>query len=123
VFGAFFVVALKIKARGRKMNVEEYAFLVSLPYLLEVKSGFYLNCRRQRGYFACYRLPGGCFVKYSVSATELPVAPDEVATAIQAPGRWIQRQNPYSNRKNNEGFEATVYSGGHAFMLGVASKM
>jgi hypothetical protein len=105
------------------MTVDEFAMLISSAKLLEVKSGFYENCDGQRGYFAVYRIPGNCFVKYSVSAVEFPIGPDEVALAIRAPKRWIQRENPYPNRKNNIGFEATVWSGGHAFMLGAASKV
>ena len=102
------------------MTVDEFADAISSPDLQQVESGFYSNCWGQLGYFACYRGPNGYF-KFSVSATESPIAPDEVAVALRAAGSWVQRAKPYSNRKGQEGFEATVHSGGHAFMLGVAA--
>ena len=105
------------------MNVDAFAVRISCIKLILVNCGFYTNSWGQRGYFAVYRIDGECFIKYSVSATEIPIQPDEVAVAIRAPGSRIQRAKPYLNRKGQQGFEATVLSGGHAFMLNAAPHM
>ena len=101
------------------MTVDEYALELRSTTLQFVQDGSYANVFGQIGYRAIYR-NGIYHVWYSISSTESPFAPDEVAMAITAPARWIQRENPYCNRKGNIGFEATVLSGGHAFMLGAA---
>ncbi len=103
------------------MNVDEYALGLQSPTLQFVEEGSYPNAFGQIGYWARYR-DATLYLWFSISSTESPFAPDEVAMAITAPTRWIQRENPYPNRKGNIGFEATVHSGGHAFMLGAANR-
>ena len=103
------------------MKVDEYALELQSRALGFVQEGHYSNAFGQVGYRAIYR-NGIYYLWYSVSSTESAFAPDEVAAAITAPKRWIQRENPYFNRKGNVGFEATVNSGGHAFMLGAADR-
>ncbi len=98
------------------MTVDDLAVLMITVELRLVRDGFYLNSYGQRGYFAEYQC-FGMFLKYSVSSTGIPFAPDEVSMAICAPRRWIQRANPYSNKNGQIGLEATVHSAGHAFML------
>jgi hypothetical protein len=103
------------------MKVDEYALELQSRALGFVQEGHYSNAFGQVGYRAIYR-NAIYYLWYSVSSTESAVAPDEVAAAITAPKRWIQRENLYVNRKGNVGFEATVNSGGHAFMLGAADR-
>ena len=103
------------------MTVDEYALRVKSPTLEFLQEGSYPNAFEQVGYWARYR-DGTLYLWYSISSTEAAFAPDEVAMAVTAPTRWIQRQNPYCNRKGNIGFEATVLSDGHAFMLGAADR-
>jgi len=103
------------------MIVDEYALELQSPALGFEQEGRYSNAFGQVGYRAIYR-NAIYYLWYSVSSTESAFAPDEVATAITAPNRWIQRENPYFNKKGNVGFEATVNSGGHSFMLGAADR-
>ncbi|SRR6266702_3477589 len=103
------------------MTVDEYALELQSPALEFVQEGRYSNAFGRVGYRAIYK-NAIYYLWYSVSSTESGLAPDEVATAITAPERWIQRENPYFNRKSHVGFEATVNSGGHAFMLGAADR-
>ena len=103
------------------MIVDEYALELQSAALGFVREGHYSNAFGQMGYRAIYR-NAIYYLWFSVSSTETAFAPDEVATAITAPKRWIQRENPYFNRKGNVGFEATVNSGGHAFMPGAADR-
>jgi len=103
------------------MTVDEYALELQSGALGFVQEGRYSNAIGQVGCRAIYR-NAIYYLWYSVSSTESAFAPDEVATAITASKRWIQRENPYFNRKGNVGFEATVNSGGHAFMLGAADR-
>ena len=98
------------------MTTDELALFMRMSKLRLVKEGFYSNSCGQRGYFAEYQCLG-MFLKYSVSSTDFPFAPDEVSTAISAPERWIQRASSYSNKNGQTGLEATVHSAGHAFML------
>ena len=98
------------------MKIDDLAVFMRTSKLRLLREGFYLNSYGQRGYFAEYQC-FGMFLKYSVSSTDFPFAPDEVSTAISAPRRWVQRANPYSNKNGQTGLEATVHSAGHAFML------
>ena len=101
------------------MTVDDYADSLSAPELGFVQDGQYRNRAGQVGYRAIYR-DATRYLWFSVSSTEISIAPDEVAAAITAPERLIQRENPYWNGNGRQGFEATVHSGGHAFMLGAA---
>lgn len=101
------------------MTVDEFAEALGSKNLRFVEDGQYRNVWEQSGYWAIYRDAERC-LRFSVSATEIRLAADEVATAITAPGRYVARANPYLNRKGQLGFEATVHSGGHAFMLNAA---
>jgi hypothetical protein len=101
------------------VTVDEYAEALVSNGLQFVQDGQYSNAFGQLGYRAIYRCAER-YLWFSVSSTETPLAPDEVAVAIRASGRWIQRENPYLNRNGRQGFEATVHSGGHAFMLNAA---
>ncbi len=98
------------------MTIDDLALIMRRSELRLVREGFYSNSYGQRGYFAEYQC-FGMFLKFSVSSTDLAFAPDEVSMAISAPRRWIQRANPYLNKNGQTGLEATVHSGGHAFML------
>jgi hypothetical protein len=105
----------------QKMTVDEFAAELQSPTLQRVQEGFYSNDSGQVGYRATYRNET-LHLWFSISATETPFAPDEVTVAITAPTRWVRRENPYPNKRGSEGFEATVHSGGHAFMLGAARR-
>jgi hypothetical protein len=106
----------------REMTVDAFALGLKSPKLQFVQDGYYISkTSGQVGYWAIYR-NGEFYMWYSISATESSFAPDEVMVAITAPTRWVQRENPYDNKKENKGFEATVRSGGHAFMLGANSR-
>ena len=103
------------------MTVDEYALELQSPALGFVQEGRYSNAFGQMGYRAIYR-NAIYYLWYSVSSTQSAFAPDEVAMAITAPKRSIKRENPYFNKKGDMGFEATVKTGGHAFMLGAADR-
>jgi len=102
------------------MTIDDVAMLLRSPARQLLRQGFYSNQSGQSGYFAEYQVLDG-FVKYSVSATDFPFAPDEVFMAITGPRRWIQRANRYCNKRGRAGFEATVHSAGHAFMITAAT--
>jgi hypothetical protein len=91
------------------MTVDEYALELQSPALGFVQEGRYSNAFGQVGYRAIYR-NAIYYLWYSVSSTESAFAPDELATAITAPKRWIQRENPYFNRKGNVGFKVIGHS-------------
>ena len=101
------------------MTVDEYAEILLERRLQFVHDGYYLNKEGQTGYRATYQRSSAYFW-YSVSNSEAPIAPDEVARAITDPGRDIRRENRYFNRNLREGFEATVRAGDHSFMLSAA---
>jgi hypothetical protein len=101
------------------MTVDEFSEVLRRRTSEFVSEGLYENQFGQVGYRATYR-DGSRYLWFSISATETPLALDEVATAIIAPGRQITREYPYWNRNRQQGFEATVRCGGHSFMLGAA---
>jgi hypothetical protein len=100
------------------MTVDEYAELL-LGTLELVSDGYYQNKFGQTGYRAIYRSVRG-FCWYSVSGTEVAIAPDEVARAITDQDRNILRENSYLNGNYQPGFEATVSAAEHSFMLNAA---
>jgi hypothetical protein len=67
-----------------------------------------------RGYWADLWLDG-LWYHYSVSNTKNKISPVEVAEAIKSPGRIVTRSGPYNEGR---GWEATVGSGEHFYMLG-----
>ena len=103
------------KDETKPMTVDDFVTEIS-GVLRFIGDGYYHNKFGQMGYWARYR-NSIRYYSYSVSGIEVRLAPDEVALAISAPERLIQREYPYINRKGVLGFEATVLSIGHAFML------
>jgi hypothetical protein len=101
------------------MTVDEFADALISAALELLAEGQYENNLGTRGYWARYG-DGRRRLWYSVSGTETAIAPDEVRLAIQAPGRLVTREKPYLNGHGRRGFEATVFSGGRAFMLSAA---
>ena len=101
------------------MTVGEYAEVLSRGELELVEDGYYVNGRGQTGYRATYK-DSESYYWYSVSGSEVPFAPDEVAHAIIVPERDVLRENAYFNRNVQQGFEATVHAGEHWFMLNAA---
>ena len=94
------------------MTVGEFAQAIRSG---EVTDGSFYPWHRPRGYRAAVRV-GNLWYWYSVSNTDRKITPAEVADAItDCRLRRIQRSNPY---KNGRGFEATVWSGDHCYMLG-----
>jgi len=101
------------------MTVDIFAKVLRSFNLALVEDGHYCNRLGRTGYRATYK--DSCsYYWFSVSNTDAAFALDEVALAITASERVIQRENAYLNRKRSTGFEATVLSGGHAFMLNAA---
>lgn len=101
------------------MTVDDYAEALCSVTLEFVSEGYYRNQLGQVGYRAIYKEMSR-YLWFSVSGTEERFAPDEVATAIVARQRFVQRANAYFNRNGQAGFEATVLSGGRAYMLNAA---
>ncbi len=101
------------------MTVDEFAETLSRGGLQLVEDGQYQNKFGKIGYRTVYRDPVH-YYWFSVSGTDIAFALDEVALAIRAPGRQVMRENPYWNRNLQQGFEATVRSGEHCFMLNAA---
>ncbi len=100
-------------------TVNDFATKLSRNLVL-VKERQYRNKSGQVGYTVVYK---DSFRHYqiSVSNTDLPFALDEIVAALVAFDRKIQREYPYLNRRQSIGFEATVWSSGHAFMLTAAA--
>jgi hypothetical protein len=101
------------------MTVDQFAEILQGGELRLVHDGYYVNRFGQCGYRVMYKGPIA-YYSYRVSGTETPVAPDEVAHAITHPERNVSRENVYSNRNGQQGFEATVRAGDHSFMLNAA---
>lgn len=101
------------------MTVNDYAETLSRGELKFVEEGYYVNRKGQTGYRAIYQ-GSQAYFWYSVSGTEVRIAPDEIAQALISPRRQILRENPYFNSNVQQGFEATVRAGEHWFMLGAA---
>lgn len=101
------------------MTVDEFAQVFSSGTLEFVEDGRYQNQSGQVGYRAIYR-DTERYLWFSVSNTEIAIAIDEVAAAITTPDRQIIRENSYWNQYGRQGFEATVRSGEHWFMLNAA---
>ena len=99
-----------------EMTVDEFAEALISEGVKFVLEGRYTNSSGQTGYRAIYR-NADCYLWFSVSSIDVPLAPDEVALAIRSSSRWIQRERPYFNGKGQQGFEATVHCEGHAYML------
>jgi hypothetical protein len=99
------------------MTVNAFAAALLEEGLQFVSAGTYRNKAGTAGYKAIYRNARSYFW-YSVSATDATFSPAKVAQAITAPRKKIQREFPYVNGTGNLGFEATVRSGDHSFMLG-----
>lgn len=101
------------------MTVDQFAEILQRGELRLVHDGYYVNRFGQSGYRAMYKGPIA-YYSYRVSATETPLAPDEVAQAIKHPERNVSRENVYFNRIGQQAFEATVRAGDHSFMLSAA---
>jgi len=101
------------------MTVDEFAKLLLDKRVQLLGDGYYKNKSGQVGYRASYRHPQ-TYCWYSVSASDYPISADEVASAITQHGSEILRENSYRNRNDVRGFEATVRSEDHHFMLGAA---
>jgi hypothetical protein len=101
------------------MTVDDFAAVLTNGGLEFLADGQYENEFGQVGYRAIYR-NSGRYYWFSVSGTDVGFALDEVAQAIISPSREILRAKPYWNRHLQQGFEATVRSGEHYFMLNVA---
>ena len=95
------------------MTVDEFAEVLRNPAAKLESEGYY-PIRKPRGYWAHIEV-GGRLYWYSVSSSLEPVSASEVATAITDRFRKIERCGAY---KNGSGFEATVWSGEHCYMLG-----
>ena len=104
---------------GPMMTVNQFALALLTEGLDLVREGNYCNRFGQFGYYAIYT-SSARFYWYSVSGTDTGFAPDEVAIAITSRTRTVQRELPYWNSRGQRGFEATVRSGGHSYMLGSA---
>jgi hypothetical protein len=98
------------------MTVDRYAEILLSGGLRLVEEKYYENKVGRTGYKAIYK-NSRAYYWYSVSGTEVRVAPDEVAQAVTDPERQILREKTYSNRKTQPGFEATIRAGEHCFML------
>ena len=95
------------------MTVDQFAEILRDPRTRIDEEGLYPH-NKPRGYRAileCRNL----WYWYSVSGTLNRVTPSDTADAITSPRRLIDREGSY---KDGRGFEATVRSGGHSYMLG-----
>jgi hypothetical protein len=95
------------------MTVDEFADILRDPRTRVDEEGFYPHSK-PRGYRAileCRNL----WYWYSVSGTLDRVSPAAVADAITSPQSVMNREGSY---KAGRGFEATIRSGGHSYMLG-----
>lgn len=100
----------------RKFDVDDFAAAMMRSDCTVADTGHYENGSSRMGYFARVR-SGGKYLWFSVSHSDHPLAADEVAAAITHRSRKIERQSFYRNKKGVRGFEATVRSGDHCYML------
>ncbi|MFZ0818800.1 MAG: hypothetical protein WAM91_01940 [Candidatus Acidiferrales bacterium] len=98
------------------MTVDGFAAKLRPENLVFVDDGQYRNKIGRIGYWALYK-DSHLYYKFSISNTDATFALNEVAHAITVSDRIIRRENTYQNRREAWGFEATVLSGGHAYML------
>lgn len=101
----------------RRFGIDDFAAAMMRSDCTLADTGQYENGSCRMGYFASVR-SGGKYLWFSVSNSDHPLAPDEVAMAITHRSRQIDRQSFYRNKKGVRGFEATVRSGEHCYMLG-----
>jgi hypothetical protein len=99
-----------------RMTVDTFANALRSPAIELIGKGWYENEFSQMGYWARYRLDG-CWYWFSVSNTDVEIAPDEVAAAITCADRNILREGIFPNKKGNVGFESTVKCAEHHYML------
>ena len=99
------------------MTVDEFAENLRNLATILVDEGWYHNAFHQRGYRAQLRI-GDRWFWYSVSNTDLKIAPDEVAAAITSPVREVSRAGTYRSSNGKLGFEATMRCAEHHYMLG-----
>jgi hypothetical protein len=104
------------KVKGKcSMTVESFATVMRDPSLcLEAESEYVSQRTGKLGYRAIL-VAHKLWYWYSVSSTSTRVTPAEVAIAITSANCHVERCGPY---KNGSGFEATVRSDGHWYMLG-----
>jgi hypothetical protein len=97
------------------MTVDNFAEVLRDPNLMIDEESYYIShTTRRPGWRAIVTL-GGSWYWYSVSSAADRVSAQEVADAITASDRRISRSGSY---KCGAGFEATIRSGAHWFMLG-----
>jgi hypothetical protein len=97
-------------------DIDDFARAMTRSDCTLADAGRYENGYSRKGYFAKIR-SGNKHLSFSVSNCDNSLAPNEVATAITHPNRHIYRQGYYRNKKGVRGFEATVRSGEHFYML------
>jgi len=102
------------------MTVDDFAEVLRNPAVQVTGQDWYHNQQGQRGYKATLSL-GSDQYWYSVSNTDIAITPGQVAAAILSPSRVVRRENPYDNSSGEPGFEATVWSEGHSYMLGAGN--
>ena len=96
------------------MVVDEFAAILRDKTTQVMESGFYHNQNNVPGYWAVVWNRHQWYW-FSVSNCGNSMSLNEVATAISAPERSIGREGRY---KGGHGYEATIASGGHSYMLG-----
>ena len=101
----------------RDFSIDDFATAMLRSDCTLAGAGEYVNANLRQGHFSRVHSGGKSFW-FSVSNADHTLAPDEVATAITHRNREICRQGYYYNKKGARGFEATVRSGDHCFMLG-----
>jgi hypothetical protein len=102
------------------MTVDQFAAILRDRRTALVCDGWFFNENLQQGYRATLSSQNRWYW-FSVSNTDLELAPDEVALAITSPDRELLREGTYRNKKGALGFEATVKSADHYYMLGASN--
>jgi len=95
------------------MTIDDFAAALRNPAIVTVGSGWYESAAG-RGYWANLYLKGWWY-HFSVSKTDVPFAPDEVANAITSPERQILRIGTYTTQK--ESLESTIRVAEHCYMI------
>jgi hypothetical protein len=96
------------------MTVDEFANVLRDPNTRLEEDNFYVSdTTGNTGYKATFSRHG-LWYWFSISSRTHPMSAKDVADAITHPHRSIAREGSFKRR----GFEATVYSGPHWYMLG-----
>ncbi|HSC57403.1 MAG TPA: hypothetical protein VLC51_09370 [Nitrospira sp.] len=92
------------------------------PTAKVIQDGYYQNEQGVWGYYITV-WDAGHYHMISVSHTEQPLSPHDIAKALTAPEARIESDGRYQNKRGTLGYYATVLSGEHWYMVSVSDML